>query len=114
MKEKARRIYMSDAEWEKAKRIARASGRSVSAYFRSLLNLKIPKPIPPAAYHALYRELAAVGNNINQMAKLSHSRGSAEYIHFAKDLETIYAIQKRLSALAAPVDWQKEDDEWPM
>lgn len=100
--EKERRIYMSDAEWKKAKRLAKASGRSVSAYFRSLLNLKIPKPIPPESYHALYRELAAIGNNVNQMAKLSHARGSAEYIHFAKDLETIYSIQKQLTVLAGP------------
>ena len=102
--EKERRIYMSDAEWEKLKRLAKASGRSVSAYFRSLLNLKMPKPIPPDSYHALYRELAAIGNNVNQMAKLSHACGSAEYIHFAKDLETIYSIQRQLAAMAAPED----------
>lgn len=102
--EKERRIYMSDAEWEKAKRLANASGRSISAYFRSLLNLKVPKPIPPESYRDLYRELSAIGNNVNQMAKLSHARGSAEYIHFAKDLETIYSIQKQLIALASPED----------
>lgn len=101
---KERRIYMSDEEWEKAKRLAKGSGRSVSAYFRSLLNFKIPKPIPPESYHVLYRELAAVGNNINQMAKLSHERGSAEYIRFAKDLETIYSIQRQLLELAMPED----------
>ena len=60
------------------------------------------QPIPPESYHALYRELAAIGNNVNQMAKLSHARGSAEYIHFAKDLETIYSIQKQLTVLAGP------------
>ncbi|MGC2873589.1 MULTISPECIES: MobC family plasmid mobilization relaxosome protein [Clostridia] len=102
--EKERRIYMSDAEWKKAKRLAKASGRSVSAYFRSLLNLKIPKPIPPESYRELYRELSAIGNNVNQMAKLAHSKGSAEYIHFAKALETIYSIQRQLIALATPED----------
>lgn len=102
--QKERRIYMSDAEWEKVHRLAKASGRSVSAYFRSLLNLKVPKPVPPESYRDLYRELAAIGNNVNQMAKLAHARGSAEYIHFAKDLETIYSIQRKLMELAAPED----------
>ncbi|MGC2873995.1 plasmid mobilization relaxosome protein MobC [Ihubacter sp. mB4P-1] len=109
IREKERRIYMTDAEWEKAKRLAKASGRSISAYFRSLLNLKIPKPIPPESYRDLYRELSAVGNNINQMAKLSHSRGSAEYIHFVKDLEAIHSIQRQLSALVMPEDLSKEE-----
>lgn len=106
--EKERRIYMSDEEWEKAKRLAKGSGRSVSSYFRSLLNLRVPRPIPPEEYRKIYRELSAIGNNINQMAKLSHGTGNTEYSRFEEDLKVVHEIRKILVELAAmPADLRR-------
>lgn len=105
---KERRIYMSDEEWERAKRLARGSGRSVSAYFRSLLNLKVPRPLPPEEYRKIYRELSAIGNNINQMAKLSHGAGNADYVRFEADLQVVRDVRTMLAELAAmPEDLRK-------
>lgn len=105
MTKKARVIHMSDEQWERAKTLAKGSGRSISAYFSSLLDLKIPKPLPPDVYRHIYRELAGIGNNINQMARLSHAKGSAEYIYFADALKVVYEIKDMLS----DITWKAED-----
>lgn len=98
--QKERRIHMSDEEWNRAKRLAKASGRSTSAYIRNLLRLELPKSIPPEEYRKIYRELSAIGNNINQMAKLSHTTGSADYTSFAEDLKVIYRVRREVAELA--------------
>lgn len=96
MTQEPRKVYMSDEYWERAKRLAKSSGMSVSAYIRALLDLKIPRPLPPDEYKLIYRELSAIGNNINQMARLSHHKGSAEYINFAEAVNVIYDLRKRI------------------
>ena len=95
-KYKERRIYLSDEEWEKAKSLAKGSGRTTSAYFRSLLELKIPRQLPPEEYHYIYRALSAIGNNINQMAVLAHKAGNADYAKFESALDVIYDLRKRI------------------
>ncbi len=101
--------------WEKTKLYAKSCGRSVSSYIESILEYKVPKQIPPKEYHKLYLEIAAIGNNINQMAKLSHQKGCCNYKDFEKDLEIVKAMQVRLKELATKeVDILEEDIEAKM
>jgi hypothetical protein len=44
------------------------SGLSQESYLRFLINGYEPKASPPLEYHALLRELNAIGNNLNQIA----------------------------------------------
>ena len=47
-------------------------GYSREAYIRTLLDGRIPRPIPPPDYHAMMRELHAIGTNLNQVAQKAH------------------------------------------
>lgn len=101
--QRQRKIYMSDAEWEKLSILAKSSGRSNSEYLRSLLNLKIPKPIPSKYYYKLYREIAAIGNNINQMAKLCHlEHKHVDYDKFCNDIDILNDMKRLLLELQLP------------
>ena len=51
---------------------ATESGYSREAYIRSLLDGRIPRPMPPPAYHDMMRELHGIGNNLNQIAQKAH------------------------------------------
>lgn len=93
-------IRVSDEDWAKAKRLAAASGRSVSEYFRALLNLTPPKPMPPEVYHKAYRELSAIGNNVNQMARLANMNQQADYADFAEAVAVVKEVQKMLREAA--------------
>lgn len=108
IKQKTRVIRVPDEDWERVRRLAKASGRSMSAYIRSLLNLEVPRPIPPEEYRQLQRELSAIGNNINQMARLSHELGNVDYSKFHDALKTIYDVQKRLAKQQQPVSLKEK------
>jgi len=51
---------------------AKESGYSREAYIRTLLDGRIPRPMPPPDYHAMMRELHGIGNNLNQVAQKAH------------------------------------------
>lgn len=105
---KQRKIYMTDEEWEKAGRLAKASGRSISEYFRSLLDLKVPRPLPPEIYKKIYRELSGIGNNLNQMARLANANKSVDFIDFKEGVEVVRDVRKMLhKATLMPEDLKK-------
>lgn len=71
-------VTMTDADWELLGTLAKTSGYSRSAYVRMLLHLKRPAPLPDTDWKACYRELAAIGNNINQITKMGHVTGEID------------------------------------
>lgn len=71
-------VTMTNEDWELLGTIAKASGYSRSAYVRMLIHLKRPAPQPDEDWKSCYRELAAIGNNINQIAKMGHVTGEID------------------------------------
>ena len=68
-------IRLSAQEHERLMRMCADSGLPVSVLVRDLLMGVAIKPRPPDSYRDLARELAAIGNNINQIARLSNAAG---------------------------------------
>jgi hypothetical protein len=54
---------------------AKECGYSREAYIRSVLIGRVPRPMPPPDYHAMMRELHAIGNNLNQISRKAHVVG---------------------------------------
>jgi len=65
-------LWLSEKESEKLSKLAKDSGYSRTSYIRSLLEGYVPQPMPPPDYHAMMRELHAIGNNLNQVAQKAH------------------------------------------
>lgn len=99
-KQKARCLYMTDHDWQHLGTLAEASGCSRSSYVRRLIYLKRPKPVPSPDYQALYRELSAIGNNINQIARKVNCGEDFDSSSYYKDLQVVYDVQKRLRQMA--------------
>ena len=51
---------------------AKECGYSREAYIRSLMDGRIPRPLPPPAYHDMTRKLHSIGRNLNQIAQKAH------------------------------------------
>ena len=66
-------VHVSDEEYNAIKEQAAATGLSVSTYIRSLAKGKVLKVRPPETYINILRQLSAIGNNINQIAKVANS-----------------------------------------
>lgn len=97
--QKERRIWVDDETWEIVKASSKITGLSISAYIRKLALLRLPRQLPPEDFHKIYIELSAIGNNVNQMAKLCNINGSADYSRFSKDLKVIYEARDALFKL---------------
>ena len=77
-------VWMSDKELAHLKEQANLASMSVDPFIRNLvMDVKL-RPKPPAEYTALLRELAAIGNNINQIAYWANARKS---VHEAEIIE---------------------------
>ena len=75
------------------------SGFPMEVYLRALIAGEKMQPRPPNEYAEIRRQLAAIGNNINQIARMVNTRGFASREDIAAITtaqETIWNIAERL------------------
>ena len=77
---KIRSIAASDDTWEKLRDLAFASNISMSSYIESLINLEIPKPVPPEEWRNVYSEVILISS------KLSNITGDSPALEESKEL----------------------------
>lgn len=63
---------LNQQEQQHLKSLVKKSGLSQEAYIRHLINGVVPEEAPPVDYYAMMKELHAVGNNLNQIARKAH------------------------------------------
>lgn len=69
-------VWMNEAEYRHLKEQAALAGMGIDPFIRSLVAGIQLRPRPPDEYTKLLRELAAIGNNINQIAYWANARRS--------------------------------------
>lgn len=69
-------VWLGDQELAHLHEQCAITGLSTSAFVRQAIAGTQLRPRPPDAYAALLRELAAIGNNINQIAHWANARKS--------------------------------------
>lgn len=85
-------IRLSEADDRHLREQVERSGLSTSTFIRKLIwSEKIPQRIPEQM-PALLRELSAIGNNINQIAKIANSSGRV----YPEDIQEIEDMFSRL------------------
>lgn len=75
------------------------SGFPTEVYLRALIAGEKMRPRPPNEYAEIRRQLAAIGNNINQITRAVNARGFASHEDIAAVTaaqETIWNIAERL------------------
>ncbi len=75
-------------------------GYSREAYIRTLLEGRIPRPMPPPDYHAMTRELNRIGNSLNQIAQKAHVLG---FIDAPRYDDALRDFRAALAAIEAAV-----------
>lgn len=88
-------------EQQRLKKNVRKSGLSQETYIRTLLDGYAPKEMPPLDYHAMMRELNAIGNSINQIAARANATGfflAEEYAGYMREFRSAaLAMQKAVT-----------------
>ena len=72
------------------------SGFPMEVYLRTLIAGEKMRPRPPNEYAEIRRQLAAIGNNINQIARTVNARGFAS----GEDIAAITAAQETIWNIA--------------
>lgn len=92
-------VRLNQTEHEYLRRQVTASGLSQEAYLRMLIAGCEIKPKPPEEYAQLLREVSAIGNNINQIAKVANSKGFVSKADLKNLMELQSVIWKKVKGL---------------
>jgi hypothetical protein len=68
-------VWLNKGENERLQINAIKAGLSQEGYLRALIDGYVPKELPPVDYHAMIRELHAIGVNLNQIATKANATG---------------------------------------
>lgn len=71
-------VWLTDREHAHLKEQARRAGLGIDPFVRTLIAGVQLRPRPPDTYAALLRELSAIGNNINQIARNTNTKKAAD------------------------------------
>ena len=90
-------LYLSDHEHRILTEKCRAGRLTHAAFLRSCILNKPVKAPPNRDYHTLYREINAIGNNINQIARAANAglATPSEIAVLKRQLDQIYTILER-------------------
>jgi hypothetical protein len=66
---------LNDEEQQSLSQQVKKTGLSQEAFIRALIKGYEPKELPPLDYHAVIRELHAIGSNLNQIAAKANATG---------------------------------------
>ena len=92
-------IRLTADEYAHVKQLSKDSGLKMEPAIRRLIMGVNLRPRPPDEYAEIRRQLAAIGNNINQIARTVNARGFAskeEIAAITAAQETIWNITERL------------------
>ena len=85
-------VWMNEQEYRHLRAQAELAGMGIDPFIRSIVSGVQLRPRPPDTYSALLRELSAIGNNVNQIAKAANAKGYAS----KEDVAQITEMQKQL------------------
>ena len=92
-------IRLTADEYAHVKQLSKSSGLKIEPAIRALVMCVNLYPRPPDEYAEIRRQLAAIGNNINQIARTVNARGFAsgeDIAAITAAQETIWNITERL------------------
>ena len=85
-------VRLNEQEHTHLKRLSEITGLKMEPLVRQLILGRELKPRPPENLAALLRQMSAIGNNINQIAKVANS---SKFIR-SEDIEAIQKMQDEL------------------
>lgn len=85
-------VRLNEQEHAHLKRLSETTGLKMEPLIRQLILGRDVKPRPPENLAELLRQISAMGNNINQIAKVANS---SKFIR-SEDIEVIQKMQDEL------------------
>jgi len=80
---------LNSQECQQFKNQVAKTGLSQESYLRTMINGYIPKELPSPDYHAMMKELRAIGNNLNQIAARANATGHIDRTIFQAEADRL-------------------------
>ena len=94
---------LNSQECQQFRKQVAKTGFSQESYLRTLINGYIPKELPSPDYHAMMKELRAIGNNLNQIAARANTTGNIDRIIFQLEADRLrQAVLDIQTAVTSP------------
>lgn len=77
-------VYLTESEKKHLTKQAERTGLNNSVFIRKLILGTELRSRPPDEYGKIIRELSAIGNNVNQIARVANSLGKINYHELEK------------------------------
>lgn len=108
-KTKLVKAYFTEEDYERLNYLCSIMKISKSKMIRFLLYYKNIKEAPPVDYTVLIREMRAVGNNLNQLARVANAKG---WINEKELRAVILSLRELEKKIASQFQLTKEDEYW--
>ena len=92
-------IRMTQAERSRLQRLADESGMSVSQLLRNFINHGTIQPMPTVDFHEFSEQLRRIGNNLNQVTALAHTKGFIDVPRVSALMDELWALEKQAGEL---------------
>lgn len=103
-------LRLNDKECESLAKASEKVGVPREAYLRMLIMGTQPKEKPSADFYGMMRELNAIGNSINQIAKVANSKGFINVKAYEENVRRLNEFIVEISkSVFAP---ERRDDKW--
>lgn len=103
-------LRLNDKECQTLKKSSEKVGVPKEVYLRMLIMGTTPKEKPTADFYNMTRELNAIGNSINQIAKVANSKGFINVKAYEENVRRLNEFIVEISkSVFAP---ERRDDKW--
>lgn len=87
-------IRLSQAERAKLQKQADECGMTISELIRSFINHGAVHPRPTADFHEFSTQLRRIGNNLNQVTALAHTKGFIDTLRLNDLIDELWTLEK--------------------
>ena len=103
-------LRLNDKECQTLKKSSEKVGVPKEVYLRMLIMGTTPKEKPTADFYNMTRELNAIGNSLNQIAKVANSKGFIDVKAYEENVRKLNGFIIEISkAVFTP---ERRDDKW--
>ena len=103
-------LRLSDKEYESLIKSSEKVGVPREVYLRMLIMGTAPKEKPTADFYSIMKELNAIGNSLNQIAKVANSKGFINVKAYEENVQKLNGFILGIGkAVFTP---ERRDDKW--
>ena len=106
-----KQVWLDEKENSCLQNSASKAGLSQENYLRALIKGYVPKELPPVDYHAMMRELRAIGNNLNQIATRANATGHIARTAFQYEANRLRKAMLDIQAAVTSPERRNDDGD---